>query len=225
MLLGRGVGARSLSAAAAQAAQAGKGAAAAQAAQAGKAEGKAAAIKLPVQLYGLSARYANAVYVAATRAGSLDAVEADLQTVAGWQKSHKKFAEYVANPIISRTDKAADMKKITVGMNETTKGLLTVMAENGRLGELSAILKTFETLMSAKRGIVEATVTAAEPLSKEQEATLKQAITSGYLEKGQSLKMSIKIEPSIIAGLQVQIGDKFLDLAISSEINSVSKYL
>ncbi len=209
-MLGRAVGVRSLSSAAAAA---------------GKAESKAAAVKLPVQLYGLSARYANAVYVAATRAGSLDAVEADLKTVAGWQKSSKKFAEYVANPIISRTDKAADMKKITVGMNETTKGLLSVMAENGRLRELPAVIKTFGTLMSAKRGIVEATVTAAEALSAQQESALKQAITSGYLEKGQSLKMSIKIEPSIIAGLQVQIGDKFLDLAISSEINSVAKYL
>jgi F-type H+-transporting ATPase subunit O len=208
-MLGRAVGVRSLSSAAAAA---------------GKVETKAA-VKLPVQLYGLSARYANAVYVAATRAGSLDAVEADLKTVAGWQKSNKKFAEYVANPIISRTDKAADMKKITVGMNETTKGLLTVMAENGRLGELPAVIKTFGTLMSAKRGIVEATVTAAEPLSAQQESALKQAITAGYLEKGQSLKMSIKVEPSIIAGLQVQIGDKFLDLAISSEINSVAKYL
>ena len=208
MVLGRALGARSLSAAAAAG---------------GKAEAKVAAVKLPVQLYGLSARYANAVYVAATRAGSLDAVEADLKTVAGWHKSNKQFAAYVANPIISRTDKAADMKKITKGMHETTTGLLTVMAENGRLGELSAVLKTFGTLMSAKRGIVEATVTAAEPLSAQQEAALKQAITSGYLEKGQSLKMSIKVEPTIIGGLQVQIGDKFLDLAISSMINSMSQ--
>merc|ERR1712194_148329 len=113
-----------------------------------------------------------------------------------------------SNPIISRTDKATDVGKISKGMNDTTRGFLNVLAENGRLPEINKIIGSFNTILNAKRGIVDATVTAAEELSGKQLKTITSAITSGYLEKGQQLKMEVNIDSSIIGGLQVQIGDK-----------------
>ena len=131
----------------------------------------------------------------------------------------------MSNPIISRTDKAADVAKISKGMNETTRGFLNVLAENGRLPEINKIIGSFNTILNAKRGIVDATVTAAEELSAKQLKTITSAITSGYLEKGQQLKMEVNVDPSIIAGLQVQIGDKFLDLSVNSDIKNLEKVI
>ena len=45
------------------------------------------AVELPVQLFGMQARYANALYLSAAKAGKLDAVEGDLATIDGWLKS------------------------------------------------------------------------------------------------------------------------------------------
>jgi F-type H+-transporting ATPase subunit O len=182
-------------------------------------------VDLPIQLYGLEARYANALYVAAVRAKTLPAVEDDLKTISQWAESNAAWKNYLSNPIISRTDKVADMAKVSQGMNDTTRGFLNVLAENGRLVEVNKIIKSFNTILNAKRGIVDATVTAAEELSAKQLKTITSAITTGYLEKGQQLKMEVQIDPSIIGGLQVQIGDKFLDLSVNSDIKNLHKVL
>mmetsp|Transcript_17222 Transcript_17222/g.30371 ORF Transcript_17222/g.30371 Transcript_17222/m.30371 type:complete len:212 (+) Transcript_17222:134-769(+) len=182
-------------------------------------------VELPLTLFGLPARYANAVFVSASRAQELPKVEEDVKTIQKWIEESNEFNAYIANPVISRADKAADMDKLSKGMCDSTRGLLAALAENGRLTEINGVIKTFGELMGAKRGVVEATVTAAEKLTSKQQSALQKAITSGYLEKGQSLNMKVKVDSSIIGGLQVQIGDRFLDLSIQSEINSVSKAL
>ncbi|GBG30432.1 ATP synthase subunit O, mitochondrial [Hondaea fermentalgiana] len=180
-------------------------------------------VELPVQLYGLSARYANALFVACQRAQTLPSVEQDLATLKEWSTSNETFKSYINNPVISRQDKVKDMSKISEGMNDTTRGFLTVLAENGRLNELDKVLDTFQILLNAQRGVVEATVTAAEDLTSKQLKSIEKAITSGYLDKGQSLNLKVKVDEGIVGGLQVQIGDRFLDLSVASQMNGIAK--
>mmetsp|Transcript_16006 Transcript_16006/g.20500 ORF Transcript_16006/g.20500 Transcript_16006/m.20500 type:complete len:176 (-) Transcript_16006:269-796(-) len=123
-------------------------------------------VELPVQLFGLSATYANALFRTATRAGTLGAVEKDLQGFKSLISSTPALHSYLNNPIISRKDKAEDISKISARMTETTRGFLGVLAENGRLGEVTKIIDTFDQLMKAKQGIVEARVVSAQALTK-----------------------------------------------------------
>lgn len=190
-----------------------------------KSKAEAVTVKLPVQLFGLSARYANALFVSAVKSSTLPAVETDLKQIKEWTATSESFKQYLANPVVSRQDKVKDMEKVSVGMNDTTRGLLAVLAENGRLVELSKVIDTFDILLSAQRGIVKATVTTSESLAAKQLGGIEKAISAGYLEKGQTLELAVKVEPAILGGLQVQIGDRFLDLSVQSEINNVAKVL
>jgi len=79
--------------------------------------------------------------------------------------------------------------------------------------------------LNAQRGIVEATVTSSEDLSAKQLKSIEQAISSGYLSDGQSLNLTVKVAPAILGGLQIQVGDKFLDLSVASSINNIQKVL
>lgn len=182
-------------------------------------------VALPVQLYGVNARYANALYVAATKAGTLNAVESDLNTIQSWLKSNPAFSKYLNNPIIRKNEKLADVEKISKGMNETTRGFLAVLASNGRLADLEKVMSTFGILMNARSGTVEATVTTAEPLAGDALKKIEKNILNSYLEKGQSLKLTTKVDPSILGGLQVKIGERFIDLSVSSKISKYEKLL
>lgn len=182
-------------------------------------------VELPVRLYGLEARYANALFVAATKAGNLPAVEKDLTTILDWTKTSSAFSSYIHNPVISRADKIADMAKVSKGMNDITQGFLNVLAANGRLGDLEGVLGQFATLIRAQRKIVEATVVSADELTKKQKKAVEAAISAGYLEKGESLSLELKVDPALIGGLQIQIGDRFLNLSTASLISDASKYL
>jgi len=181
-------------------------------------------VQLPLSLYGTSARYANALFVSASRSGELAAVQKDLTTVSSWLKDGV-FAEYTKNPVISRADKTKDMVAISKGMTNCSRGFLAVLAENGRLRELGGVISTFDKLMAAQSGIVDAVVTSPFALSAAQAKSVEDSIKQGYLKKGQTLKMDLHTDESLLGGLQVQIGDQFLDLSSARELNNIHAHL
>ena len=136
-----------------------------------------------------------------------------------------KFRSYLSNPIVKRAEKKADLDKVSKGMNTVTRGFLGLLAENGRLSDLEKILSTFGVLIDADRGVVSATITTAAPLAAEQLETVKKDIKQRFLKGNQTLRLSTKIEPALLGGLQIQVGDKFVDLSVATEINQISQAL
>jgi F-type H+-transporting ATPase subunit O len=176
-----------------------------------------------LDLHGLHARYANATYVAASKAGTLDKVEEELLALKQTAASSPPFRSFLENPLISRDEKEKQLLKLLgKKFTTTTVNLMTVLAGNARLAEFPKITETFEQLMKAKRGQVEAVIISAEPLSKQQTDAVTAAMKS-QVEKGKQVVLSTKVDPSILGGLQVQIGDQFLDLSVSSRIDEIGR--
>jgi len=177
-----------------------------------------------VDLHGLSARYANATYVAASKAGKLDQVEGELLALKDVASKNAAFAQFLDNPLISRTDKEAKIIELLSGSNasDITTNLMTTLAGNSRLGETTSIVDTYVELMKAKRGEVEAVIISADELTKAQKDAVAAAVTA-QVGDGKQLVLSTQVDPSILGGLQIQIGDKFLDLSVSSKISEISR--
>lgn len=174
-----------------------------------------------IELNGIHARYANATYVAASKLQKLDLVESELNGLAKAASTSPSFAMFLENPLISRGDKA----KVVMSFDKispTTRSLLETLAGNARLGELTKIVSTFGQLMKAKRGEVDAKIITAEPLSPAQIKTIQEAMKS-QVPAGKSVILEAVTDPSIVGGLQVQIGDKFLDLSIKSRVEEISR--
>lgn len=181
----------------------------------------AAEHKPVVTIYGLHARYANATYVVASKAGKLDQVEAELTALAKAAEKPGAWASLLSNPLISRNAKVAAVSKMNDKLTPVTLNLLVTMAANARLGDLPKVAETFEQLMKAKRGEVEAKIISAEPLSPAQLKAVQTAMASQF-PKGKKVVITPVTDPSIVGGLQVQIGDQFLDLSVKSRIDEIS---
>lgn len=113
-------------------------------------------VKPPVQIFGIEGRYATALYSAASKQKTLDAVEKDLVKFQTTLKADPKLKEFVINPTIKRNLKASTLKAIAdkIAMKPETGNLLQILAENGRLGKLDGVINAFKTLMAAHRGEV-----------------------------------------------------------------------
>jgi F-type H+-transporting ATPase subunit O len=174
-----------------------------------------------VHLNGLPARYANATYVAASKAGMLDQIEKELEALASAASTNPKFARFLENPLISRNVKTRTVESLDK-LAPVTRNLLTTLAGNARLSELPKVAATFVQLMKAKRGQVDAKIISSEPLSA---AMLKevQAAMQSQVAKGKTVIIEQVTDPSIVGGLQVQIGDRFLDLSIKSRIEEIAR--
>ncbi|XP_018369194.1 PREDICTED: ATP synthase subunit O, mitochondrial [Trachymyrmex cornetzi] len=176
-------------------------------------------VKPPIQVFGLEGRYATALFSAATKQKALDAVEKDLISFQGLLKKDTTLIDFIKNPSIKRKDKVEAFKAIgsKSGMNPATENLLTLLAENGRLAKLNVIINLYKVLMAANRGEVVCEVITASPLDADIKTKLESTLKR-LLKKGQTALLTTKVDPSIIGGMIISVGDKYVDMSIASKI-------
>lgn len=177
----------------------------------------------PLDLHGIHARYANATYTAASKAGSLAQVEQDLVSIQSIASTSVPFAQFLENPLISRGNKEAQVEDmIGAKVAPVTLNLMKTLAGNARLNEVSKIVDMYVELMKASRGEVEATIVSADPLTKTQADAIATAMKT-QVGEGKKVVLSTQVDPSIVGGLQIQIGDQFLDLSVRSRIDAIAR--
>lgn len=183
-------------------------------------------VEVPLSMYGVSGKYASALYVTAVRQNVLDPVETELQQVLNAAEQNSVFADFLKDPSVSKTTRVKAVEELfkDVAFADVTKNFLAVLAENGRLAQLQRIYGCYIELVHAHRGEVQALVTAAMELSPAELEDIKGAL-KGYLKAGQSLKVEQKVDRSIIGGLVVDIQDKHIDLSIDTRIKQMEKLL
>ena len=183
-----------------------------------------AAHQPPVKIHGIHARYANAAYVAASKQGILDQVSSELNALLEATKKHAGLKNLLENPIVSREEKSSALETLLAGSaSPVTMNLLTTMAGNARLAEYEKVVGVYEEFMKATRGEVEATIISADPLTKAQTDQISKAIEAELGGSAKKVILSTEVDESLLGGLQVQIGDKFLDLSVSSRIDALSR--
>jgi F-type H+-transporting ATPase subunit O len=183
-------------------------------------------VKAPVQVHGVEGRYATALYSAATKQNKLENVEKELNAVKGLFNEHAQFKSMVLNPTIKRQEKKGAMHAILqkLGHSDVSQNFFDVVAENGRLVKLEGIFKSFEQIMRAHRGEVFCEVTTAKALDA---ATSKQLTTAleAFVKKGEKLSIHTKVDPSIVGGMIVKIGDKYVDMSLNNKIKHYKQLL
>lgn len=186
-------------------------------------------VKPPVSVFGVDGTYATALYTAAVKTSSLDPTAAALTNLGALLEKDTKLAAILSAPTLTEADKKAiieELGKKAGSGNETVKNFLETLAENNRLGLLPGVCDKFATIISAARGEVEVTVTSAQPLDKRTLNRLETAVSkSAYISQGQKLKVTNSVNPDIVGGLVVEIGDRTIDLSVSARIAKMNKLL
>lgn len=132
-------------------------------------------MKPPIQVFGIEGRYATALFSAASKQKALDAVEKDLNNFQANFKRDEKLRDFILNPTIKRSLKAKALKDAAaqIKFNPATGFLFEVLAENGRLKKLDAVINAYKLMMSAQRGEINCEVITAKPLSDSQRKELE----------------------------------------------------
>ncbi|XP_042348970.1 ATP synthase subunit O, mitochondrial [Plectropomus leopardus] len=182
-------------------------------------------IKPPIQVYGVEGRYATALFSAASKQNKLDQVEQELGKLSAAIKD-PKMSSIVMNPHIKRglKQKTLNDALAKAKVSPLIINLINVLADNGRLTLTGDVIAAFGKMMSAQRGEVVCSVTTAQPLDEVNLAELKVAL-KGFLQKGESIKLETKSDPSILGGMIVCIGDKYVDMSTKTKIQKLTKLI
>ena len=169
----------------------------------------------------LSGRYAVALFDLARDAQSLDTVAGSLAALKAAIAQSPDFKGLINSPVLSRdaAGKTIGAVASTMGTDALTTKFLGVLAQNRRLGQLPAIIRAYETLLSNHKGEARAEVTSAHPLTKTQITALAKSLKARV---GREVAVEAKVDPAILGGLVVKIGSQMIDSSIRTRLNSLA---
>ncbi|VVC24194.1 ATPase, OSCP/delta subunit,F1F0 ATP synthase OSCP/delta subunit, N-terminal domain [Cinara cedri] len=183
-------------------------------------------IKPPIQVFGIEGRYATALFSAGSKQNQLEAIEKDLVKFQTALKSDGILKEFVENPINKRSLKANTLQLAAkkLALSAPTSNFLGLLAENGRIKNLNSIINSFKIIMAAHRGDLSCVVTTAKPLDSADLQELKKTLQA-FAKKGETIKIELKVDPTIIGGIVVSIGDKYVDMSVATKIKKYTEII
>ena len=95
------------------------------------------------------------------------------------------------------------------------RNLLDAVIENGRLEALPEIASQAHALVNAGSGVSDATVYSAFPIEAAQLAELGATLEKRF---GRKLAITVEVEPSLIGGVRVVVGDEVLDTSVKARL-------
>lgn len=170
----------------------------------------------------LAGRYASALFDLASEAGTVTAVEADLEHLGEALAESGQLRALIRNPEVSRDQmgKVLGGMGSYLGLSELTRNFLGVLAENRRVAELPAIIRAFHAIAAAQRGEVTAEVASAHPLTAEQLSALEAKLRA---REGRTVKLRTRVDPDLLGGLVVTVGSKRIDGSIRTRLNTLAQ--
>jgi len=173
----------------------------------------------------VSDSYAKALVELAEEKGKLEAVHADVDSVAGLVKDNQKLRELLYNPVVENAKKKAVIAKITkeAGFQKYTSNFLNLLVEKDRMNLLSEICESFEEQYCDLTDTQVATLRSAVKLEQEQQFLIAKKLQE--LTGSKNIKLKPVIDKSLIAGFVVEYGSSQIDLSIRGQIEKVADEL
>ncbi|KAJ8905487.1 hypothetical protein NDN08_001994 [Rhodosorus marinus] len=170
----------------------------------------------------LSETYSKALFEAGTKGKAFEAVVNDVSTIQKYRQESVAFREFLDNPTISRSFKAKILSGTVapkLELSSVMKEFLTVTADNGRANELGPILATFLKNYTTSGASAKGMVTAAEPLTPWQKASLEKQLVQRFFPDGSksSLDLEFKLDTTLLGGYTAEIDERFIDMSLRNE--------
>jgi F-type H+-transporting ATPase subunit delta len=121
------------------------------------------------------------------------------------------------NPKVS----ADDLSKLLSGMVKTrldgrTTSFLSLVNQNHRLAAIPEIARQFEAMKNQSEGAAEVVITSAFPLEGSALNDLLSSLKKRF--GGKELRPTIQVDPALIGGVRIQVGDEVLDSSVKAQL-------
>lgn len=160
--------------------------------------------------------------VSASGITGLEELENDLfsfnQTVAANHEVQRALSE----PQASAAAKTALAERLVPSASEEAKVLIGQAVTQPRGIKATKLVNRFAELAAKRQQRWIATVSVTRPLTETQASRLQQGLNSLY---GRELKVNFKVDPMLIGGIRVQVGDEVLDASVLTRLNDLQRQL
>jgi F-type H+-transporting ATPase subunit delta len=134
-----------------------------------------------------------------------------------WQTA---FAQ--ANDLLSKGPVSDIAAALPNGTPAEVVNALKLMQERGDLDLIDAVADILARTVSGQSTPIKAEVVSAAELSAQEEEQLRKSLSEQH---GEGLVFSFRVDPSLLGGLRVRVGDHLIDSSVASRLNALRESL
>jgi F-type H+-transporting ATPase subunit delta len=164
--------------------------------------------------------YARSLFEVANEHDVLDDVHDQLAEFATALDENRDLQVFFFSPYFSSEEKKDGIAKLVEDADERFVRFLELLAERHRMPVLFRIRREFEQLYAEERKLLPVTITSAVELD---ESTVKRIGDEIQDRTGRRIELSTSVDPGVIGGLAMQVGNVIMDATIRARLERLRK--
>ena len=166
--------------------------------------------------------YARSLFEVAEEAGKLDDVREQLGQVADALASDRDLQVFFFSPYFSTQEKSEGLDKAVTGAEEIFVNFLKLLIEKHRMPALLRIRRAYDSLWEDYNKLLPVQITSAVELDKQVVKHIGDQISE---QTGRKVELSATVEPDILGGIVVRVGNQILDASIRRRLELLRKQI
>ena len=164
--------------------------------------------------------YARSLFEVAQDQGKLDTVREELGEFADALSGSRELQVFLFSPYFSTREKSEGLDKAISGGDEVVMNFLKLLIEKHRMPVVFRIRAELDQLWEQENRMLPVTVTSAVELDK---GTVKQIGDRIAEQTDRKVDLSSRVDPDILGGIIVQVGNSVLDASIRNRLENFRK--
>ena len=160
--------------------------------------------------------------VSASGISGLEALENDLFSFNQAVDSSHEVQRALSEPQASQAAKVALAEKLVPSASEEAKVLIGQAVSQPRGLKATKLVSRFAELAAKRQQRWIATVSVTRPLTETQTSRLQAGLNALY---GRELKINMNVDPALIGGLRIQIGDEVVDASVLARLGQLQRQI
>jgi F-type H+-transporting ATPase subunit delta len=168
----------------------------------------------------IAAVYARSLFEVAKEQDKLDRVHEELDEFADAMNETREMQMFLFSPYFSTKEKKEGLERAVSGADEALLNFLELLIEKHRMPLIFRIRAEFDALWEEENRLLPVQITSAVQLP---DSTVKQIGDRISEQVDRKVDLSAVVEPDILGGIVVQVGNSVLDASIRNRLENLRK--
>jgi F-type H+-transporting ATPase subunit delta len=164
--------------------------------------------------------YARSLFEVAREQGKLDLLREQLAQFVDALNENRELAVFFFSPYFSISERQDALGRVLVGADEIFVNFLELLIEKHRMPVSFRIRQAFEQLWEEENRTLPVEITSAIELDKGTTESLARQIGE---RAGRKVKLATRVDPEILGGLVVRVGNSILDASIRNRLEQLRR--
>ncbi len=164
--------------------------------------------------------YARALFEVAQERGVIDDVRTQLGQFADALSDNRDLSVFFFSPYFSTEEKKDGLKRLIEGADPAFMSFLEALVERHRMPVIFRIRTRYEQYWEEENQLLPVQVTSAVALEQSVVQNIGERIGE---QTGRKVELSSQVDPDILGGIVLRVGNFILDASIRNRLNQLRK--